>query len=188
MEDQAKPIAFLLPAEILRLMAIYDENLPESGAPENSLSWAMDTLIKQEHSLQNVAADVFDKVLAYSKSTSQCITILDPANKKVTHSTPCARELDEAICNYLNHRTIGYFLELVQANRESAKQAARAIKRHSENHAMKAQVFDWLGANRRNFSSMDKTAEALTKVVPMGFRTLRGWVSEWHKLQPPGTQ
>ena len=149
-----------------------------------------ETLASFELQQKDAAKQVFDAVLAFSLDDQELIETPATANQsaKLSVRHPSADALNKAIYAHLNDRTIGYFLELVQANHESAKQAARAIKRHSENHAMKAQVFDWLGDNRRNFSSMDKTAEALTKVVPMGFRTLRGWVSEWHKLQPPGTQ
>ena len=147
----------------------------------------LDSLCFLQH---DAAKQVFDAVLAFTPNDREVIKTPETANQraKLSFIHPSRDALNKAIHEHLNARTMGYFLELIQANHQSAKQASRALKRHSENHAIKAQVFDWLGDNRRNFSSMDKTAQALTKVVPMGFRTLQGWVSEWHKLQPPSTQ
>ena len=62
-----------------------------------------------------------------------------------------------------------------------------AKKRHAENHATKAAVFDWLDSNMANFKSMDKAAEAVTKQQPIAFRTARDYVSQWKKLRAAGT-
>ena len=68
-----------------------------------------------------------------------------------------------------------------------ALQVAKAHKRHSENHAMKADVFVWLDANMLNFKSMDAAAQAITKQQPIAFRTARDWVGEWKKVRSTGT-
>ena len=70
------------------------------------------------------------------------------------------------------------------------KQAGKkgAAVRHKENHAMKAQVFDWLDSNFDNCKSMDSAAELMAgKLVPATFRTVRGWVTEWKKLRSAST-
>lgn len=66
------------------------------------------------------------------------------------------------------------------------RQKGAAIK-HKENRAMKAEVFEWLNENRSKFKSMDKTAEAITKLQPIAFRTARDWVGDWKKLRSAGT-
>lgn len=67
-----------------------------------------------------------------------------------------------------------------------AKRGAAA--RHTENRAMKKDVFAWLDANMANFKSMDSAAEAIAGViVPTKFRTTRDWVGEWKKLRSTGT-
>ncbi len=53
--------------------------------------------------------------------------------------------------------------------------------RHTENRAMKAEVFQWLDANMVNFKSLDKAAESITKQQPIAFRTARQWVGDWRK-------
>lgn len=77
----------------------------------------------------------------------------------------------------------------------NAVKAARAIfaksgaaVRHTENRAMKADVFKWLDDNFTNCKSMDSAAEAMTgKLVPATFRTVRDWVAEWKKLRSAST-
>jgi hypothetical protein len=69
--------------------------------------------------------------------------------------------------------------------RSLAKSAA--LVRHAENHAMKAQVFEWLDENMSRYRSMDAAAEAMAgKLVPVTFRTVRAWVSEWKKQRSAG--
>lgn len=64
---------------------------------------------------------------------------------------------------------------------------AGAVARHSENHAMKHDVFTWLDANFSNFQSMDAAAtEIAGKVVPVKWRTARDWVAEWKKVRSAG--
>jgi len=63
-----------------------------------------------------------------------------------------------------------------------------AIKRHTENHAMKSEVFKWLDANMVNFKSMDGAAAAIAgKIAPIAFRTARDWTGEWKKLRSAST-
>lgn len=62
-----------------------------------------------------------------------------------------------------------------------------AVVRHTENRAMKADVFAWLDANMANFKSMDAAAQAATKQQPIAFRTARGWTGEWKKVRSTGT-
>lgn len=65
-------------------------------------------------------------------------------------------------------------------------QAARshAQLRHTENRAIKQDIFVWLDSNMNRFKSMDAAAEAIAgKVAPIKFRTARDWVGEWKKLR-----
>ena len=142
----------------------------------------------REQRYKDMVIEVFDAALAYSTDDPKFIATQDPVTRKFSISNPAGEALDAAIRNCLNHRSIGYFIELIQVNHESAKQAARAIKMHTENHAMKAEVFQWLDANMANFKSMDEAAGAIAKTVaPIAFRTARSWVSQWKKLRSTGT-
>jgi hypothetical protein len=59
--------------------------------------------------------------------------------------------------------------------------------RHAENRAMKAIIFEWCDKHMEDYKSMDKAAEAVAwKEIPMGFRTVRDWMTEWRKLRPAG--
>jgi hypothetical protein len=64
-----------------------------------------------------------------------------------------------------------------------------AIKRHSENHAMKAQVFEWCDENMSSFSgSLDDAAFRIAGyLVPAKFRTVREWITDWRKQRPART-
>ena len=97
------------------------------------------------------------------------------------------KEMNRAIEQNLDHRSIFDFVELIAKDHVKALQVANAHKRHSENHAMKADIFVWLDANMPNFRSMDAAAQAVTKQQPIAFRTARGWVGEWKKVRSTGT-
>jgi hypothetical protein len=61
-----------------------------------------------------------------------------------------------------------------------AKRGAYAL--HAENRAMKSVVFEWCDQNMSSYPSMDAAAEAIAgKVVPLKFRTVREWLTEWRK-------
>lgn len=67
-----------------------------------------------------------------------------------------------------------------------AKKAAAA--RHSENRAMKQQVFEWCDAKMAQAPSMDTAASQVAGVVvPVAWRTVRDWMTEWKKLRSAGT-
>lgn len=67
-----------------------------------------------------------------------------------------------------------------------AKKAAAA--RHSENRAMKQQVFEWCDAHMADAPSMDTAASRVAGVVvPVAWRTVRDWMTEWKKLRSAGT-
>jgi hypothetical protein len=65
------------------------------------------------------------------------------------------------------------------------KTGARA--RHTENRAMKTDVFAWLDTNMPNFKSMDAAAQAAIKQQPIAFRTARDWIGQWKKVRSTGT-
>ena len=72
--------------------------------------------------------------------------------------------------------------------RRSKKLSEAAIKGHSENRAMKQEVFTWLDTNMPQFKSMDDAATAITgKVAPIKWRTARDWVGAWKKIRSAGT-
>lgn len=148
----------------------------------------MDAINQREQMFQSHAQCVFDAVMAYSSESELILSGVDPVTKKIKLTKPGADELNAAIANGLNNRSIGYFIELISKHRGSANQAANAMKRHAENHAMKADVFTWLNTNMANFKSMDAAAEGIAgKVAPIAFRTARDWVGEWKKLRSAST-
>lgn len=74
----------------------------------------------------------------------------------------------------------------IAENRVSVSARKAAIKRHAENRAMKADVWEWCEKNFNDYSSMEKAAEAVIhtdKLVPVTVRTARQWISEWVKDQ-----
>lgn len=141
-----------------------------------------------EDSLKKAANKVFELVVNYPSDNPKLVIDVDQISGKVRVRNPEGEAIDAAIAEFLNHKTIGYFVDLILTNHTSAQQAAKAIKRHAENHAMKSEVFKWLDDNMQNFTSMDKAAEAIAgKLQPIAFRTARDWVSDWKKLRSTGT-
>ena len=95
--------------------------------------------------------------------------------------------INEIIRTRLEAGSLFELMEMCAANDVSQKALRMALKRHSENHAMKADVFTWLDTNMPNFKSMDAAAQAVTKQQPIAFRTARDWVGEWKKVRSTGT-
>lgn len=101
--------------------------------------------------------------------------------------------------NLLTDKVNGLSLELDQLQSKTDERAASiakerlslaaskaAIKRHTENRAMKADVFTWCAEHLHTFPSMDKAAEAIAgngKLVPIAVRTARQWIADWAKQQ-----
>ena len=76
------------------------------------------------------------------------------------------------------------------AKRSQAKDAGRAgaAGRHTENRAIKQDVFAWLDANPPKPRGKSAAATAIAgKVAPVVFTTALGWVNEWEKLRSTGT-
>ncbi len=89
---------------------------------------------------------------------------------------------------YLAHSVLkGALFSDLDAHDTNLQAREYALKRHAENHAMKADVFNWLDTNMASFKSMDRAAEAVTKQQPIAFRTARDWVGEWKKLRSAST-
>lgn len=82
--------------------------------------------------------------------------------------------------------TICGLLELGKQKLSLAKKGAKA--RHRENHQTKDFVFAWLDSNMEKYKSMDDAAHYISeKMVPMKFRTVRQWLTEWKKLRSAST-
>ncbi|BBL58821.1 hypothetical protein [Methylomonas koyamae] len=64
-----------------------------------------------------------------------------------------------------------------------------ALKRHAENHAIKADALKYYAENIDSFRSMEDAAEKIArKIVPASVRTVRGWITQYHKkLRSAGT-
>lgn len=72
------------------------------------------------------------------------------------------------------------------ASEEISNQRSQAAKkRHKENYEMKEQVHKYYSENRKRFKSQEAAAEAILRanLVPVGFRTIRGWITEFNKQQ-----
>lgn len=84
--------------------------------------------------------------------------------------------------------TFKFHMETVQhalplAERSNSARLSAGVA-HSENRAMKEEVFEWLDENRKNYKTLDQVAHAIAgKVAPIAWRTARRWVGEWRKLR-----
>ena len=74
----------------------------------------------------------------------------------------------------------------LQGNLDTFVQARRkgADAIHAEHRSMKADVFKWLDTNNTGGKNFDDIALLIAgKVVPLKFRTVRGYITEWNKLR-----
>ena len=66
----------------------------------------------------------------------------------------------------------------------SRQAAAKAVKRHSENHAIRDEIYAWLDANLGAWNSLnDAAAKMAMKVVPLKYEAVRRHCTEWNRLR-----
>ena len=131
--------------------------------------------------------------LRYTEQTLKLAKELaTPMNEAIAIAQKAIQTRDEAvrdmaIANERQSKLIQFLPKVFQAGKKSLANAG-AAGRHTENRAIKQDVFAWLDTNMPNFKSMDSAAEAIAgKVAPVKFRTARDWVGEWKKLRSAGT-
>ena len=82
-------------------------------------------------------------------------------------------------------------LEVLHLYKESvAKNQAlwSALKRHTENHALRDAVYVWADQNIKPGMALDSAASDVAgKVVPLKWRTVREHLTEWKKLRSAST-
>ena len=157
------------------------------GSKSNPLTFTeVYSIFREEREQQALrAAKVFDMFINGDVGYSELIR---GENGEPAVATFGSKGFDSAIKESLDAKSIPYFVDMVLEHGKKAEQSSNAMKRHAENHAMKADVFAWLDDNRVNFRSMDSAAESVSKdVVPIAVRTARKWVGEWKKLRSTGT-
>lgn len=98
------------------------------------------------------------------------------ARKQAHPSHPHWKIVEERVAEQLEKRA-----GEIATQRISVMNSKAAIRRHAENHAMKAQLWDWYVASKDQWKSMDKAAEAAIKIVPVSFRTARDWIGQCAK-------
>jgi hypothetical protein len=141
----------------------------------------------REQLFRDAAKNAFEAYTKYPVDDPKLVAHVELVTGKISIKNPVGEALDRAIGEALNHRSIGYFVELILENHESAKQTARALKRHAEHRGMKEDVFVWLDAQQGNFKSNEAAASAITKQQPIAHVTARDWYKEWKKLRSAGT-
>jgi hypothetical protein len=81
---------------------------------------------------------------------------------------------------------IAHLVVLAKDAQRSKSAQKAAIHRHEENHAMKADVFQWLDLQAK-FKSNEAAAMAITKQQPIAHVTARDWYKDWKKLRSAST-
>ncbi|MEQ1528138.1 MAG: hypothetical protein ABL925_02400 [Methylococcales bacterium] len=110
----------------------------------------------------------------------------DDANKSLMEAVhACGVFQGFAICKENINDDVNF------AAKEMVSEMARksAFIRHSENHAIKKYAMNYYAENIETFPSKDNAAEQIAgKIVPAKFRTVRQWITEYHKnLRSTGT-
>lgn len=131
--------------------------------------------------------------LRYTEQTLKLAKELaTPMNEAIAIAQKAIQTRDEAvrdmaIANERQSKLIQFLPKVFQAGKKSLANAG-AAGRHTENRAMKQEVFAWLDTNFSTCTSMDDAAEKMAgKLVPCRFRTVRDWVGQWKKLRSAGT-
>ena len=98
-------------------------------------------------------------------------------------------ELDASIAANLDSRSIGHFMQLVHAGTESSRKAAAAFIRHAEHYGCRADVYAWMDANYKEGLALDEAATIIIskKLVPLKWRTVRDYITDWVKLRSAST-
>ena len=82
-------------------------------------------------------------------------------------------------------------MEVIRLYSESAVKSTairNALKRHTENHALRDAVYAWADTNIKQGKSLDDAAsDVADKVVPLKWRTVREHLTEWKKLRSAST-
>lgn len=104
---------------------------------------------------------------------------------------------DKLINVALNLGSIRRELKLIKNNQMNAGEylverelhQLKAVSiRHSENHALRDEVYVWADKNIKPSMTLDDAAsEVAGKVVPLKWRTVRSHLTEWKKLRSAGT-
>lgn len=81
-------------------------------------------------------------------------------------------------------------IEIFRLAGESAlrRQASeKATKRHSENHALRDEIYAWLDSNLGVWTSLNDAAMKMAmKVVPLKYEAVRRHCTEWNRLRKEG--
>jgi hypothetical protein len=120
-----------------------------------------------------------------SVQRSRARTALDAMNEFHDDEIPpehvIGRDAYEAIIREnIDADSLIHFVRLVLSDQGRAG----ATVRHAETRAMRDEVWRWCDAHMSQYRSMDAAAAAIAgKLVPVTFRTVRGWIGEWRNRQ-----
>jgi len=131
--------------------------------------------------------------LRYTEQTLKLAKELaTPMNEAIAIAQKAIQTRDEAvrdmaIANERQSKLIKFLPKVFQAGKKSLANAG-AAGRHTENRAIKQDVFAWLDANPPKPRGKSAAATAIAgKVAPVVFTTALKWVNEWEKLRSTGT-
>lgn len=150
--------------------------------------------------------DFFNSFFNHDKSVNDSDEIINGFIDKVQYSSSDADErsilavltslieyeherIDNECCMFYYSPPLEIICELLELGKQKLSLAKKGAKaRHKENHQTKDFVFAWLDNNMEKYKSMDDAAHYISeKLVPMKFRTVRQWLTEWKKLRSAST-
>ena len=130
------------------------------------------------------AKAVLDLLLALSEEP---LDLDSPPEVLETRAAVRHKSLADCVRENLDADSIWSFVFLAYGFVDSNRAKLNAGKRHAENRAMKAEVFEWLDSNFAKQSMDAAASEIAGKVVPVAWRTARDWVADWKKVRSAGT-
>jgi hypothetical protein len=146
-------------------------------------------LIKQGFNFSDLVAEGFSSYREFHEEEAK-------ANQRAAeffHSWMKKKYIDpNDFKRLIDSSSIVHFLELVLANADTTIARLKAEKLHEEHRAMKVDVFNWLDEKFEDFRSTGKSMDDIAqeqiagKLVPLKFRTVREWMTEWKKLRSAG--
>ena len=165
--------------------------------PQSSLKASAENLGKQAFTWTEYMASLVALGIDVEKLHAQAVEVCDRGRRDRSNSKEKAAAFfellktkwfvtDAEVREHIDASSIYDLLELALKHSDTAKARITVFNRHTENRAMKANVFVWLDTNMAKFKSMDAAAEAVANQNPIAFRTARDWVGEWKKLPSTG--
>lgn len=190
-EDNLSNYEICVPEQLRLLIDILEEKLAEIGIIISSYDELLENYFtSNDEELNEIIDSVITKTTEIIKNADpyQLLKIIELIiNIYALKNTVLLFENESF--NLINKQICECIIEIENIKNPSIESFSKkgVAARHKEHRDFKDYVFNWLDENMHSYKSMDDAAFAIAdKVVPMKFRTVRQWITDWKKLRATG--